>query len=217
MSLATVYLRKTNTIKISREIRTLKKQFNIGLNTEIKWTKVSPSCLEFYKALVDYVASCKPMRIRTLVATGKKILNLPAFGLTYEDWYYAMYYTMLNTVIHFSKTYTNRVEHHKLIIDYKDSNMKELSNKLASYLTRKFKNEFIISSTVEDSMGVIFIQLADLFAGAAAAKNIKRNLSESKLFLIKYIEEKLNVNFEITSTLNDKKCNNFIWQPRVEL
>jgi magnesium-transporting ATPase (P-type) len=136
--------------EISCKIREIKKAHGLNEGSKIKWTNVALSNLALYKSLVDYIAAEDRLRIRMLVAKGKSIISLESFDLSCEDWYYAMYYTMLNNVIDFSKTYQSEVHHHKLILDQKDTHMDELASKLAKYLTNRFKQKFKITEVTEN-------------------------------------------------------------------
>ena len=39
--------------ELSRKIRQIKRQYGLKERFEIKWTKVSPAKIDFYKALID--------------------------------------------------------------------------------------------------------------------------------------------------------------------
>ncbi|AXT19782.1 DUF3800 domain-containing protein [Flavobacteriaceae bacterium AU392] len=86
-----------NQVKLhTKNISELKKKHNFY--AEIKWSKVSKSKLRFYLDLVDYFFATD-LRFRT-VGVDKSKINNGAFYQSYDDFYYKMYYYLLNHNIH---------------------------------------------------------------------------------------------------------------------
>lgn len=52
--LGAIYCEKKDKAEIYEEIRKLKRKYKIGIKSEIKWTKVCDSKLEFYKELTEF-------------------------------------------------------------------------------------------------------------------------------------------------------------------
>ncbi len=67
MILGGIICKKSNRKLIKRDILNIKTQYNIPARAEIKWNKVSPSKLEYYKKLVDYFFENVNLRFRALI------------------------------------------------------------------------------------------------------------------------------------------------------
>jgi hypothetical protein len=76
----------------TEQISLLKKKHNFY--AEIKWTKVSQSKFHFYSELIDYFFATD-LKFRA-VGVEKEKINNAAFGHTYDDFYFKMYYQLLN-------------------------------------------------------------------------------------------------------------------------
>lgn len=89
-----------NQVKTHTEnIKEIKRKHNFY--GEIKWTSVSKSKLMFYDDLIDYFFSSE-LIFRT-IAVRKSQLRNDEFGQSYDEFYYKMYYILLNHDINTSK------------------------------------------------------------------------------------------------------------------
>ena len=80
-----------NQVKLHTEkIKELKEKHHFY--GEIKWTNVSKSKFHFYMELVDYFFATD-LKFRT-VGVEKSKINNEAFGSSYDDFYYKMYYSL---------------------------------------------------------------------------------------------------------------------------
>ena len=137
MSLATIYTTDKSVKIINRAIRLIKERYNINPDSELKWTKISNTNLPMYKEIIDFIhitTNRDSTRIRTLVARNKMSLNTIDHGITYDEWYHAMYYYLFRKVISDLDKYNNFV----MFIDRKDSNTQKSIVTLSTYLTRHF-------------------------------------------------------------------------------
>ena len=84
---------------VYKEIERLKRKHQIPSYVEIKWTKVSPSKIEFYKDLIKYFFDNDLLHYRAVVIPDKKQLNHLKFSQTHDDFYYKTYYYLLRKLM----------------------------------------------------------------------------------------------------------------------
>lgn len=196
--------------EINTKIKTIKEKHNIYRHSEIKWVKVSDSKIDFYKELIDLFYSYDDVFFRAVIALDKTSLKLESFNLTYDEWYYRIYYIVLKHLVSFEYTYN-------IYIDIKDTKGSRKINKLKDVLNRTLydfidstvKNIQLVRSDQIDIMG-----LADLLIGAVSYKNRELKGSDAKLELIEYIEKKRGYALNISSPKKENKFNTFKWRPR---
>jgi len=71
--------------------------------SEIKWSKVSHSKLPFYNEIVEYFFE-SDLKFRALIVNKQQIKN-EQFNQNYDEFYYKMYYQLLNHKIDMEKQY----------------------------------------------------------------------------------------------------------------
>jgi len=143
-----------NQVKFHTEqIKELKKKHNFY--AEIKWSKVSKSKLRFYIELVDYFFNTD-LQFRT-VGVRKAQINNDAFNQTYDDFYYKMYYHLLNHNIHSLYSYN-------VYLDIKDTLSAYKVNKLKNILNTKF-GVFRNVQNIRSHESII-LQITDFMMGA---------------------------------------------------
>lgn len=208
--------------KIFCDLRELKEKYGMNSRTETKWVKVSNSKLNYYKALVDYFIKNEDIRIRILVAQNKKGLNHLKFnGGNYNNWYFKMYYYLLNKFVDENYTYY-------MLFDQKDKYTKNSLKKVKDRLhnekvkTSLLDNAFNIEIKQINSKESELMQLLDVFLGATSYRN--RNLYNQtnenkpkingKDKIITYIEQKLKRPLNETTQPYEAKFNLFLWRPR---
>lgn len=171
-------------------------------NAEIKWSKVSKSKLQFYLDLVDYFFATD-IQFRAVGVEKSKINNL-SFDQTFDDFYYKMYYSLLNHNI-------NSLYHYNVYLDIKDTLSAYKVNNLKEILNTKygvFRNVQNIRSHES-----LLMQLTDFLMGAIAYK--RNNPEKQNLAKVKIIEKiERNCQFELTNTNYDDKLNLFFIELR---
>lgn len=206
---------KKNIKYISNKIDYLKSKYKIPKYEEIKWTKVSPSKLEFYKELIEMFFSCSLLNFRCVVITGKNKLNNDAFSQSYNEWYYKMYYLLLSKWIDIEKTYS-------IYIDIKDSNGGNKIRKLQEIINN-FLYGFNCVSKIQlvRSEELLILQLCDLIIGAIGYKNRflsshfgQHKISKAKSEVCQLIVEKTGLTLENSTSLYESKFNIFVWSPK---
>lgn len=184
-----------------KEIHTLRHQYKIG--GEIKWTKVSPSKIEFYKELISwFFDKGRELRFRCIVIDRDKVDLVRFQESDQELGFYKFYYQMLLHWIHPFNTYS-------IYSDLKSTRLRDRLKTLRACLKNaNLTAEIPITQSVRSKESVL-IQLSDLLVGLTAAK-MNRCLKEdsAKQELVHHVEK--NIGGTISSTpLNEKKFNVF--------
>lgn len=194
---------------IARGIRALKEKHGLAHNFEIKWTKVSPAKLAFYLDLVDAFFSDDRLHFRAVVIP-KNELNHLEFDQSHDDFYYKMYFRLLNVIFESRNRY-------RIYLDIKDTRSENKVRRLHLYLSRAqydFGKEMIEWVQQVESHEVAQLQIADLFIGAIGYLNRELTSSPAKLAIIKRIQERSGFGLKRSTILGERKFNLFFWQPR---
>ncbi len=160
---------------------------------ELKWSKVSPSKILFYKDLIDlFMSYGANLRFRIIVVEQDKII----WNLHNDDrelGFYKFYYHMLHHWITENNEY-------KIYCDKKvNKNKKELVT-LHRCLSKANIYADIKNVCSLDSKDSVILQYADFFTGLVAAKfNNTVESGSAKYELISYLEEKLGRKISHTS------------------
>ena len=167
-----------NQIKLHTEnIKQLKDKHNFY--AEIKWTSVSKSKYHFYMELVDYFFATD-LKFRT-VGVEKVKINNDAFGQSYDDFYYKMYYILLNHNL-------NNLYSYNVYLDIKDTLSAHKVNKLKEILNTKygvFRNVQNIKSHES-----LILQITDFIMGAISYyHNNEEKANVAKMQIIKKIKQ----------------------------
>jgi hypothetical protein len=159
----------------TERIQELKKKHRFY--AEIKWTSVSLSKLHFYSELIDYFFDTD-LKFRA-IGIEKAKLNNDAFEQTYDDFYYKMYYQLLNHKI-------NSCYKYNVYLDIKDSLSARKVRKLKEILNTQY-GVFRNIQNIRSNESTL-LQLADFLMGAIAYyKNNKEKKNPAKVQLIEKI------------------------------
>ncbi len=180
-----------NQIKLhTNNIKKLKEKHNFY--AEIKWTSVSKSKYHFYMELVDYFFATD-LKFRT-VGVEKCKINNDAFGQSYDDFYYKMYYLLLNHNL-------NSLYSYNVYLDIKDTLSAHKVNKLKEILNTKygvFRNVQNIKSHES-----LILQLTDFIMGAISYyHNNEEKANIAKMQIIKKIKQNSGENLLKTNYSN---------------
>jgi hypothetical protein len=200
---------------VFQDIRNLKLKHAMSSWNEVKWTKVSNSRIDFYTELIDYFFDNDDLTFRTVVANGKKSLDLDKyFNGDYDKWYYVMYYYLINKIIFPQNTY-------RIFIDIKDTLGQKRVKKLHDVLCNSqydFSKKCIKDIHRINSKESEIMQLTDLLIGALSYyhRGLYQGLeNKAKDILIKKITENIGLEkFVIGTRPSEEKFNIFIWNPR---
>jgi len=171
----------------SSQINELKKKHNFY--AEIKWSKVSQSKFNFYSELIDYFFATD-LKFRA-IGVDKSKINHQLFSQTHDEFYYKMYYHLLNHK-------TNSLYSYNVYLDIKDTLSARKVRKLREILNIRYG----VFRTVQNirSHESNLMQLTDFFLGAISYyKNNKEKGNRAKVQLIQRIINKSGVNFDETN------------------
>jgi len=197
-----IFCKKEKFIEATRYIKYLKYKHNAF--HELKWTKISKSGLEFYKALIDYFFESEFLSFRA-ITSNKTILDHQKFNDgSHDRYYYKLMYLAFEPMIKESNRYY-------VYTDYKDSNgAKELVS-LKKYLLTKKHNSVELEFQMIRSHEAVLLQLADFFIGAIAYKKRTDIPHQSKIknIICDYLEEKTQRYLSYNTSKDEPKFNIF--------
>lgn len=164
----------------TKRINELKRSHNFY--AEIKWSNVSKSKLNFYLELIDYFFDTD-LRFRA-IGIKKASIDPGSHGFSYDDFYYRMYYQLLNYKI-------DTLDHYNVYIDIKDSLSAQKVKKLKEILNVRygvFRNVQNVCSHES-----VLMQLADFIMGAISYNvNDKDHKNSAKVAILERIKRHLN-------------------------
>ncbi len=159
----------------TKRIDELKKLHNFY--AEIKWSNVSISKLRFYLDLIDYFFDTD-LRFRC-IGVKKSQIKCDDSRVTYDDFYYKMYYQLLNFKI-------DTLDHYNVYLDIKDTLSAEKVRRLKNILNVKygvFRNVQNICSRES-----LLMQLCDFIMGAISYySNDKNHANKAKVAIMERI------------------------------
>lgn len=197
------------TLSVAQRIRAIKAKHDIAPHAEIKWVKVSPSKSALYDDLITYFFSTTELTFRGLVVPDKSILRHEQYRQTHDDWYYKMYYHLLQTILDADNQYN-------IYIDIKDTRGTEKVQKLWQVLCsskRDHAREVVRRVQQIRSHEAELLQLADLFIGALAYHNRGLQTSRAKIDVICRLQEVSGYSLKRNTPLRERKFNLFFWNP----
>lgn len=200
----------SETRRISDELRALKKRHGLPPNFEIKWTKVSPSKIDFYEELVDYFFDTDDLTFRALLIPEKSLLDHDRFEQDHDTWYYKMYYSMLQAII-------SPKDRFRIYLDIKDTRSADKIRKLHEVLCNKahdFDQSIIERVQTVRSHEVEILQLTDLLMGAVRYANIAQKKSRAKNQMVERLRIRSGYSLKLSTLLREDKFNLFFWRPR---
>lgn len=208
MVLGSIICPKQKVKEVTLYIKELKKKYGIKNHCELKWVKISPSKIDFYKELLNYFFIEDDLNFRGIICN-KSILNHNKFNQTHDDWYYKMYYDMLKYIFIPENSYY-------IYADIKDthsySKLQILSNYLKfnmpDYNGKVIKNVQPIRSHESSLM-----QLSDILIGALSYYYRELNTSSAKLKIIDILKKKSRYGIDVTTPYHYRKFNLLVWNP----
>lgn len=214
MVLGAVWLPLEKVRGVSDAIGDLKEKHKLSRHFEAKWTSVSPAKESFYLELIDYFFNTPELHFRALVVPDKSKLMHKHFNQTHDEWYYKMYYHLLDTLLNVILSPNDK---HRIYFDIKDTQGQKKVKKLREVLSNKmydFDMAIIERMQLIRSHEVALMQIADLLIGSLSALHRGETKSTAKLKLIEHIRERSGYSLTKTTLPKEEKMNIFIWQPR---
>lgn len=198
----------------ARALRRIKQKHGMGHGSpgafEVKWKKVSPAGIAFYREYLDYFFQAEELGFRGLVVKDKTILNHAQFDQSHDDWYYKMFYQTLEPLIDRQNTYHVYLDIKDTLSQRKVENLRTvLSNRLYDFTKSVVgRVQHIRSDEVEQ------VQLADLLIGAIAYRNRSLRGNRGKEALVKLVRERSGLSLLQSTGRARPKLNLFVWEPR---
>lgn len=211
MGFGCVCIPQNKSREISLKLKSMKQDFNC--TQELKWTKVSPKNVNFYKALVDYFFETKDINFRALVVENKKSLDHETFNMgSHDAFYYKMYYYLLRNIIDHRRS----GDVFNIYFDIKDTHgsykIKQLKQVLTTYM-RDYKEYTLPKFQIIRSNESNPLQLDDFLLGAVMYKSRHLESSKAKNEIVSYIESKAGCNLGVSNEPWKTKFNLFHFIP----
>lgn len=209
MVLGTLIAPQGRHIRLSEELKDLKRSFGIHHGIEVKWTTVSPAQVAFYLAVVDWFFDEPDLRFRALVVPNKELLNHDKFAQSHDDFYYKSWYQAIIPVI-------SRTDCFNIYLDKKDTRSQAKAQSLRNVLSNKlldFDQSVITRIQHVHSHEVPLFQLADLLIGALSYVHRGLSTSAAKVAIIQKIRDRSGLSLTRTTLLREEKLNILVWQP----
>lgn len=160
--IGSVWLKNDDRRRFKADIQDLRNQYKIG--GEFKWTKVSPSKTEFYKALLTWFhAQGKNLRFRCIAIDHQQVDLIHFHQSDQELGFYKFYYQMLHHWIHPFNQY-------RIYCDFKRNRLRDRLHTLKACLTHANLAAAIDTVQSVRSRESLLIQLADVLVGLASAR-----------------------------------------------
>jgi hypothetical protein len=212
MVLGAVWCPIDKSAEINKRIRNIKAEHGLSTTFEIKWTKVSPAQLKFYRNLVDYFFDDDDLHFRALIVPDKTKLHHEAFNQTHDDWYYKMYFDMLKIIL-------DPEHHYRIYLDIKDTRSAIKVDKLHDVLCNNFydfSREIIERVQTVRSHEIGILQLSDLLIGAIGYVNRGLETSSAKLELVQLMQRRSGYKLTEKTLFRASKVNIFPWHAQEE-
>lgn len=209
MVLGALWCMKAKASEHNQAIARLKAKHHLSPFFEIKWSKVSPAKLDFYKELVDYFFASPTMGFRAWVIPDKSILSHDQYNQTHDEWYYKMYFYLLRNLISTERKY-------HIYPDIKDTRSRLKLQKLSQVLSNAnydFSREIIERIQHVHSHDIGLMQLVDVLIGAVAYHARGLTGSTAKTEIIQQIKARTGLSLECNTLPNERKFNLCIWRP----
>ncbi len=199
--------------EIRDEIWKIKVANGLQPHVEFKWKKVSPSKVDMFEQLIEYFFAQDALSFRAIVVPDKTKLDHARFDQTHDDWYYKMYFRLLDHILKPKDSY-------RIFLDIKDT----LGYKKVQRLERILKtanldfgeNRIEGIQTVR-SDEVTLMQVADVLIGAVSYANRQSQgeefTSKAKTKLVHLIKERSGYSLTKSTLVQEPKFNVFVWRP----
>jgi len=210
MVLGAVWCPEAKVRQVAVRLREIKARHGLRPTVEVKWTKVSPSKRQLYVELVDYFFDDDDLHFRALVVPDKGVLDHAAHDQTHDDWYYKMYFQLLEGVIDPASRY-------RIYLDIKDTRSASKVAKLHEILANThydYSREIVERIQTVRSHEVELLQLADLLIGAVSYANRGLSGNAGKEAVIARLRERSGKTLTTSTFPRESKVNIFRWTAR---
>lgn len=197
--------------EISNKLKNIKTKHGLSRSFELKWTKLSPSKIDYYLKVVDYFFTERDLHFRSLIIPDKTKLRHEDFMQDHNTWYYKMFFHLLDVIFE-----PHRASY-RIYLDVKDTCSGRKIEKLHQVLCNKnydFSRDIIKRVQAVRSDEIEILQVVDLLIGAVAYINRDLKSSKAKLAIIEKIKELSGYSLRASTLLKEDKFNLFFWLPK---
>ncbi len=208
MVLGAVWCPTRKTREVAERLREIKIEHGLPAHFESKWNKVSVGQQKYYSAVLNYFLDDDDLNFRGLIAD-KVGLAHDGFGQSHDDWYYKMYFYLLNPLLDPEARY-------RIFVDYKDTRGGPKIQSLHDVLCNNmwdFERRILQGVHQVQSHQVEQIQLADLLCGIIAYANRGLTSNVAKTALVERLRKRSGYQLTRSTLLRARKVNLFHWSP----
>lgn len=194
---------------VFEHIKNLKKENGLQHFSEAKWTKVSCTKIDAYEALINYFFDSEALSFRAVIVD-KEYLDHQRFNHSHDQFYYKMYWQMLEWFIDPKNCY-------HLYLDIKDTQGYLKVKKLHEVLCNShhdFDRNVVEKIQEVRSHELALMQLTDLLIGAISFANrySSGGKSEAKQRIVDLIKKRSGLSLLRSTSLGARKFNLFQWE-----
>ena len=189
---------------VTKRLNEIKWSYGVPSYRELKWTKVSTSLLHLYEQLIQYFFDDDDLHFRGLIVDNKTKFQ-HKITQSYDDWYFKMYFNTLRNIIDPSEKYN-------IYVDIKDTRSRKKELKLHDVICNSiydFDHSHVLKIQSVRSDNIAIMQLVDLLIGALSYYSRGLTTSESKIRLIKLIQERSGYSLARSTLARESKFNIF--------
>jgi hypothetical protein len=191
-------------------LRDLKIKHGLNPRFELKWTKVSPSKVAYYRDVLDLFFDDTRLAFRAVVMPDKAKLRHIDFGHTHDDFYYKQYFLLI-------RHWLDRSHSYRIFLDIKDTRSWGKTKKLQQVLANSrydFDRTIVQSIEIIRSEQVELLQLADLLIGCVSYVNRGLETNAGKVELVEHMRHRSSLSLTRTTLISEPKVNILVWSAR---
>ena len=211
MVLGAVWCPDQQTREIAAALRDLKRRHSLSPHFELKYVKVSPSKIAYFRDVLNYFFDHGDLHFRAVIVSDKRKLRHELIpGQTADVFYYKMYFNLL------SKLLGKPDSSYRIYLDMKDTHGAAKEKKLQDVLCNNqydFDRTILTRLQSVRSHEVEQIQLADLLTGLVGRANRQPALRTAKDELVEHMRKRSGFQLTKTTLLGEEKVNIFHWRP----
>ncbi|HUU41306.1 MAG TPA: DUF3800 domain-containing protein, partial [Desulfatiglandales bacterium] len=199
--IGSLWLKSQDRERYKKAIHTLRDKYRVG--GEFKWTKVTPSKVEFYKALITWFHEQGEILRFRCISIDHKQVNLIRFHQNDQELgFYKFYYQMIHHWIHPFNEY-------RIYCDYKHNRLRTRLHTLKICL-----NNANLAADIETVQSVrsresVLLQLSDVLVGISSASlNSRLREGSAKKEVVLHLEGLMGRKI-VSTPLSEKKFNVF--------
>lgn len=208
MVLGAVWCPAEKTRETAERLREIKVEHGLPRVFEMKWSKVSPARLDYYRDVLDYFFDDGDLRFRALIVPDKSLLNHEGHRQDHDTFYYKMYYTMLRAILSPDARFN-------IFLDIKDTRSHAKEEKLHDVLCNALHDrdrEVVQKLQSVRSHEVEQIQLTDLLTGIISYANRQLAGSSAKRELVERMRKRSGYRLTLSTLIRAEKVNLFKWK-----